>query len=123
MADNGLLVGRDFASRMGLDVGSRVAIYSAKSVEKMQTGAGKTMVVSGLGLLFGGRGDAGLVRVGSARAAIDGRLRVAPGRVAEMVDELGGDRLQGACEAGQPNRSPTRHGDDFGAHSHGQVEP
>ena len=56
-----------------------------------ETGAGKTMVVSGLGLLFGGRGDAGLVRVGSARAAIDGRLRVGPGRVAERVDELGGD--------------------------------
>ena len=56
-----------------------------------ETGAGKTMVVSGLGLLFGGRGDAGLVRVGSARAAIDGRLRVGPGRIAEMVDELGGD--------------------------------
>src|SRR5471032_3297616 len=56
-----------------------------------ETGAGKTMVVSGLGLLFGGRGDAGLVRVGSARAAVDGRLRVPPGRVAEMVDELGGD--------------------------------
>ena len=43
-----------------------------------ETGAGKTMVVSGLGLLFGGRADAGLVRVGSARAAIDGRLRVRP---------------------------------------------
>jgi DNA repair protein RecN (Recombination protein N) len=56
-----------------------------------ETGAGKTMVVSGLGLLFGGRGDAGLVRVGSARAAIDGRVRVAPGRVVDMVDELGGD--------------------------------
>ena len=56
-----------------------------------ETGAGKTMVVSGLGLLFGGRGDAGLVRVGSARAAVDGRLRVGPGRVVEMVDELGGD--------------------------------
>ena len=56
-----------------------------------ETGAGKTMVVSGLGLLFGGRGDAGLVRAGSARAAVDGRLRVPPGRVVEMVDELGGD--------------------------------
>jgi DNA repair protein RecN (Recombination protein N) len=56
-----------------------------------ETGAGKTMVVSGLGLLFGGRGDSGLVRVGAARAAVDGRLRVAPGRVAELVDELGGD--------------------------------
>ncbi len=59
-----------------------------------ETGAGKTMVVSGLGLLFGGRGDAGLVRVGSPRAAVDGRLRLAPGapgRVVEIVDELGGD--------------------------------
>src|SRR5450755_3114872 len=50
------------------------------------------MVVTGLGLLFGGRGDAGLVRAGSPRAAVDGRLRVgADGRVAERVDELGGD--------------------------------
>jgi DNA repair protein RecN (Recombination protein N) len=57
-----------------------------------ETGAGKTMVVTGLGLLFGGRGDAGLVRAGSTRAAVDGRVRVgAEGRVAERVDELGGD--------------------------------
>ncbi|HTC68740.1 MAG TPA: DNA repair protein RecN [Acidothermaceae bacterium] len=57
-----------------------------------ETGAGKTMVVTGLGLLFGGRGDAGLVRTGSTRAAIDGRLRVVPGGpVASRVDELGGD--------------------------------
>jgi lipoprotein-releasing system permease protein len=42
LADNGLLIGRDFASRMGLDVGNRVAIYSPGSVEKMQAGIGKT---------------------------------------------------------------------------------
>ncbi|HEY0871119.1 MAG TPA: AAA family ATPase, partial [Acidothermaceae bacterium] len=57
-----------------------------------ETGAGKTMVVTGLGLLFGGRADAGLVRAGSTRAAIDGRLRITPGgQVAGRVDELGGD--------------------------------
>jgi DNA repair protein RecN (Recombination protein N) len=57
-----------------------------------ETGAGKTMVVTGLGLLFGGRGDTGLVRAGSPRAAVDGRVRVgADSRVAERVDELGGD--------------------------------
>ncbi len=57
-----------------------------------ETGAGKTMVVTGLGLLFGGRADAGLVRSGSTRAAIDGRLRVpSGGQVAARVDELGGD--------------------------------
>jgi DNA repair protein RecN (Recombination protein N) len=57
-----------------------------------ETGAGKTMVVTGLGLLFGGRADAGLVRSGSARAAVDGRVTVLPGgAVANRVDELGGD--------------------------------
>ena len=37
-----------------------------------ETGAGKTMVVSGLGLLAGGRADAGLVRVGESQAAVEG---------------------------------------------------
>ena len=39
-----------------------------------ETGAGKTMVVQGLGLLFGGRADAGRVRPGAARAVVEGRL-------------------------------------------------
>jgi lipoprotein-releasing system permease protein len=42
LGDNGMLIGRDFASRMGLDIGNRVALYSANSVEKMQANAGKT---------------------------------------------------------------------------------
>jgi DNA repair protein RecN (Recombination protein N) len=41
-----------------------------------ETGAGKTMVVSGLHLLFGGRADPTRVRSGSGRAVIDGRLRL-----------------------------------------------
>ena len=44
-----------------------------------ETGAGKTMVVQGLALLFGGRGDAGRVRPGSARAVVEGRLVLDPG--------------------------------------------
>jgi DNA repair protein RecN (Recombination protein N) len=39
-----------------------------------ETGAGKTMVVQGLSLLFGGRGDAGRVRPGVERAVVEGRL-------------------------------------------------
>ena len=39
-----------------------------------ETGAGKTMVVQGLTLLFGGRGDAGRVRPGARRAVVEGRL-------------------------------------------------
>lgn len=41
-----------------------------------ETGAGKTMVVSGLGLLIGGRADTGLVRVGAPRALVEGRLTI-----------------------------------------------
>ena len=41
-----------------------------------ETGAGKTMVVSGLGLLLGARADSGLVRTGATRAVVEGRLRI-----------------------------------------------
>src|SRR5215471_13503346 len=57
-----------------------------------ETGAGKTMVVSGLGLLFGGRADPARVRTGVDRAVVEGRLRVEPdGTVARQVNESGGD--------------------------------
>ncbi|HEY7145838.1 MAG TPA: DNA repair protein RecN [Streptosporangiaceae bacterium] len=57
-----------------------------------ETGAGKTMVVSGLGLLFGGRGDPSRVRPGADRASVEGRLSVSPdGQVARQVNEAGGD--------------------------------
>ncbi|MCK1799046.1 DNA repair protein RecN [Streptomyces sp. XM4193] len=39
-----------------------------------ETGAGKTMVVTSLGLLLGGRADAGLVRAGADSAVVEGRF-------------------------------------------------
>jgi DNA repair protein RecN (Recombination protein N) len=57
-----------------------------------ETGAGKTMVVSGLGLLFGGRADPSRVRPAAERASVEGRLSVpADGPVARQVNEAGGD--------------------------------
>src|SRR6266849_9043876 len=57
-----------------------------------ETGAGKTMVVTGLGLMFGGRADPARVRPGAERATVEGRLRIDPeGRVAQQVNEAGGD--------------------------------
>jgi DNA repair protein RecN (Recombination protein N) len=47
-----------------------------------ETGAGKTMVVTGLGLLFGGRADSGVVRPGVDRAWVEGRLALGPDDVA-----------------------------------------
>jgi DNA repair protein RecN (Recombination protein N) len=55
-----------------------------------ETGAGKTMVVTALGLLFGGRADPARVRPGAARAAVEGRLLVSA-KVAREVEESGGD--------------------------------
>lgn len=57
-----------------------------------ETGAGKTMVVTALGLLLGGRADPATVRSGAANARIDGRWVVPEnGAVAERVADAGGD--------------------------------
>jgi DNA repair protein RecN (Recombination protein N) len=55
-----------------------------------ETGAGKTMVVTALGLLFGGRADPARVRPGAGRTAVEGRLLVSP-QVAQEVENAGGD--------------------------------
>jgi DNA repair protein RecN (Recombination protein N) len=57
-----------------------------------ETGAGKTMVVTGLLLLFGGRADSAQVRSGVDSASVDGRVRV-PRRsaVAERAVDAGGE--------------------------------
>jgi DNA repair protein RecN (Recombination protein N) len=57
-----------------------------------ETGAGKTMVVTALGLLLGGRADTGAVRSGSRSARVEGTVRVGavPG-LAEAVDGAGGE--------------------------------
>jgi DNA repair protein RecN (Recombination protein N) len=57
-----------------------------------ETGAGKTMVVTGLLLMFGGRADSGQVRSGTESASVDGRLRVPLGSpVADRVADAGGE--------------------------------
>jgi len=57
-----------------------------------ETGAGKTMVVTGLGMLFGGRADPARIRPGAQRATVEGRLRTgADGKVAQQVEEAGGE--------------------------------
>src|SRR5690606_37836277 len=62
-----------------------------------ETGAGKTMVVTSLGLLFGGRADPQRVRPGADRATVEGRIVVDPGgRVVERVEEAGGELDDGA---------------------------
>lgn len=54
-----------------------------------ETGAGKTMVVTGLGLLLGERADARIVRNGAQRCLVEGIFSA--GRVEQQVAELGGE--------------------------------
>lgn len=62
-----------------------------------ETGAGKTMVVQGLALLFGGRADAGRVRPGADRALVEGRLVLAAGHAAlDRAADAGAELDDGA---------------------------
>lgn len=56
-----------------------------------ETGAGKTMVVTALGLLMGERSDAGAVRTGASAARVGGLVRTDDKRVLELVEDLGGE--------------------------------
>ncbi len=56
-----------------------------------ETGAGKTMIVSGLGLLLGGRADPRSVRRGSERARVEGRFRIDNPELLQRVADAGGE--------------------------------
>ncbi|MEZ0066503.1 DNA repair protein RecN (Recombination protein N) [Streptacidiphilus sp. MAP12-20] len=62
-----------------------------------ETGAGKTMVVTSLGLLLGGRADPGLVRTGAERAVVEGRVELPVGSpAAERALEAGAELDEGS---------------------------
>ncbi|MGZ4496503.1 MAG: DNA repair protein RecN [Nocardioides sp.] len=57
-----------------------------------ETGAGKTMIVTALGLLLGGRSDSGAVRSGARTARVEGVVRVGElTSFAASVEESGGE--------------------------------
>ena len=60
------------------------------SVITGETGAGKTMLVTALGLLLGGRSDAGAVRTGARNARVEGRF-TAGEELRAAVEDLGGE--------------------------------
>ncbi|MEU2434131.1 DNA repair protein RecN [Streptomyces sp. NPDC007861] len=58
-----------------------------------ETGAGKTMVVTSLGLLLGGRADPALVRIGAKSAVVEGRVTMPPDAPAAVRAEEAGAEL------------------------------
>ncbi|MET1004580.1 MAG: DNA repair protein RecN [Propionibacteriaceae bacterium] len=68
-----------------------LALHSGFTVVTGETGAGKTMIVTGMGLLLGGRADPKAVRTGADRARVEGRFSVVESALLERVAEAGGE--------------------------------
>ena len=65
-------------------------LHPGLTVVTGETGAGKTMVVTGLHLLAGGRADVSRIRRGADRAVVEGRFRLPSASPAtDLVDEVG----------------------------------
>lgn len=83
-------------SSLGVIDSSTLELGPGLTVITGETGAGKTMIVTALALLLGGRADSGAVRSGSRSARVEGVVTVdrgsGPGsRFATAVDEAGGE--------------------------------
>lgn len=77
---------------LGVIESSTLELGPGLTVITGETGAGKTMIVTALGLLLGGRADSGAVRSGARSARVEGVVRVdglAP--FAASVEEAGGE--------------------------------
>ena len=75
-----------------------LSLHPGLTVLTGETGAGKTMVVTGLGLLLGGRGDSALVRAGADRVVVEGVVDLPAGHPAlERAAEAGADVATGWC--------------------------
>ncbi|MBT1018375.1 DNA repair protein RecN [Canibacter sp. lx-72] len=80
---------------LGVIANSTIALGSGFTAITGETGAGKTMIVTALGLLMGERSDAALVREGASQARITGIIETAKPQVLDIVDEVGGETEEG----------------------------
>lgn len=76
---------------LGVIVDTELALGPGFTAITGETGAGKTMVVSALGLLMGERSDAGAVRAGADAARVGGLVRTDDAQVIRQVEDAGGE--------------------------------
>ena len=82
--------------RLGVIDEAVLDLHPGLNVVTGETGAGKTMVVTGLGLLLGARADTGLVRSGEVSAVVEGVVDVASDHpAARRAAEAGADVSDG----------------------------
>ena len=76
---------------LGVIKDATIGLHPGLTVVTGETGAGKTMVVSGLGLLLGGRADPRSVRGGSERARVEGRFKIENPELLQRTSQVGGE--------------------------------
>jgi DNA repair protein RecN (Recombination protein N) len=76
---------------LGVIKDATIGLHPGLTVVTGETGAGKTMVVSGLGLLLGGRADPRSVRGGSERARVEGRFKIENPELMQRASQSGGE--------------------------------
>jgi DNA repair protein RecN (Recombination protein N) len=74
---------------LGVIDSSNIEFKGGLTVLTGETGAGKTMVLTALGLVLGEKSDSDLVRVGAERATVTGKFKVSK-EIAELIAENGG---------------------------------
>src|SRR5215211_3695550 len=80
---------------LGVINDATISLHQGLTVVTGETGAGKTMIVTGLGLLLGGRADPRSVRRGSERARVEGRFKIENAELLQQVSESGGELDEG----------------------------
>jgi DNA repair protein RecN (Recombination protein N) len=76
---------------LGVIKDATIGLHPGLTIVTGETGAGKTMVVSGLGLLLGGRADPRSVRGGSERARVEGRFKIETPELLQRASQAGGE--------------------------------
>ena len=74
---------------LGVIDSSNIEFKSGLTVLTGETGAGKTMVLTALGLVLGEKSDSDLVRVGAERATVTGKFKVTS-EIASLIEDNGG---------------------------------
>ena len=75
---------------LGVIESSNIEFKAGLTVLTGETGAGKTMVLTALGLVLGSKSDADLVRAGAERAVITGKFSI-PKNLAHEISASGGE--------------------------------
>lgn len=99
---------------LGVIASARLEFAPGLTAVTGETGAGKTMIVTGLGLLLGQRADAGVVRRGADAARVEGHFADVPQGVRDHLEDLGGELDENdellVTRAVRPGRSRSRIG-------------